>query len=247
MSVTGISRFVMAILAACHIGAAYSAVYCDWIGPDGGDFWDASNWKNGIVPNVSDRVGRFNANNAIPGTVVVTNAPGADFSYVYFSSGEWALKIVGACGFGGDYDNASIRVTGAGSKLTLKGCEITNTCFQAENGGQIVFDNCVTRGCLTHRRLNSAQDAPNAYVFKGGKHNFRTMYMRLYQKSVFDGGDFSLKNYSSMGLSSSISTASSSCTHSAQSQISLSSSKQQTSSHSSHVQTSFLQKYFVMK
>ena len=184
-------RFAILSVVSVLVFVSRAVTYCDWIGPDGGDFWDASNWKNGIVPNVSDRVGRFNANNAIPGTVVVTNAPGADFSYVYFSSGEWALKIVGACGFGGDYDNASIRVTGAGSKLTLKGCEITNTCFQAENGGQIVFDNCVTRGCLTHRRLNSAQDAPDAYVFKGGKHNFRTMYMRLYQKSVFDGGDFS--------------------------------------------------------
>ena len=202
MSITGISRFVIAILVVCHIATAYSAVYCDWIGADGGDFWDASNWRNGIVPNVSDRVGRFNTDNAIPGTVVMTNAPGSDFSYLYFSSGEWTLKVVGTSGFGGDYDNASMRVTGAGSKLTLKGCEITNTCFQAENGGQIVFDNCVTRGCLTHRRLNSAQTNPDAYVFRGGKHDFRTMYMRLYQKASFDGGDFtfgSIYGYDSYG------------------------------------------------
>ena len=80
-------RYAAIAALACRIGGAHAVTYCDWIGQDGGDFWDASNWKNGIVPNVSDRVGRFNANNAIPGTVVVTNAPGADFSYVYFSSG----------------------------------------------------------------------------------------------------------------------------------------------------------------
>ena len=35
MSITGISRFVIAILVVCHIATAYSAVYCDWIGSDG--------------------------------------------------------------------------------------------------------------------------------------------------------------------------------------------------------------------
>lgn len=182
-----------AVLSAVSMLAFISnaATYCDWKGADGGDFWDAKNWVNGIVPNTSDRVARFNAVNATPGTVVMTNAPGISLGYIYCSSGAWRFKLVGTHCFGGDYDNGGLRVTGAGTSVTIEGGTITNTCFVSENGGQLVFDNCVTRSCLTHRRLNSSQSAPDAYVFNGGKHNFSTMYMRLYQKAVFNGGDFS--------------------------------------------------------
>ena len=182
-----------AVLAVICVLAFLSraATYCDWKGVDGGDFWDSKNWVNGIVPNTSDRVARFNVANAVPGTVVITNSPGGSFGYIYCSSGGWRLKLVGTHCFGGDYDNGGLRVTGVGTSVTIEGGTITNTCFVSENGGQLVFDNCVTRSCLTHRRLNSSLSDPDAYVFNGGKHDFRTMYMRLYQKAVFNGGDFS--------------------------------------------------------
>lgn len=183
-------RFSVLSVVSVLAFVSRAVTYCDWKGSDGGDFWDAKNWVNGIVPNTSDRVARFNTANATPGTVVMTNAPGVSLGYIYCSSGAWRLKLVGTHCFGGDYDNGGLRVTGAGTSVTVEGGTVTNTCFAAEYGGQLIFDNCVTRSCLTHRRLNSSLSDPDAYVFNGGKHDFTTMYMRLYQKASFDGGDF---------------------------------------------------------
>ena len=121
---------------------------------------------------------------------MMTNAPGATFNYLSVDAGEWTLLLRGTRSFGGDYDNGGIRVS-SGAKLTIVGGVITNTCFQASGGGQIVFDNVVTRDCVTHRRQNGNVGDREAYVFNGGKYNFTTMYMRLYQRAVFDLGDFS--------------------------------------------------------
>ena len=186
-----------ALCAVCVVGVmtllpsvALATTYCRYKGPDGGDFWDAANWKYG-VPKTAGNVAQFSSEDGTPCTVVITNAPGAVFDYIYVTSGEWTLKVIGTHDFGGDWDNSKVRVA-SGAKLTIVGGMITNTCFGADLGGQIVFDNCVTKSCVTHRRLGSGGTAEDreAYVFNGGKHNFRTMYMRLYQRALFGSGDF---------------------------------------------------------
>lgn len=179
---------VLSFLAAISPLASNAATYTRYIGNDNGDFWSASNWNNGL-PSSSDYVARLDSGYATPCTITMTNAPGATFSYLLVDSGEWTLLLRGARSFGGDYDNGGIRVS-AGAKLTIVGGVITNTCFQASSGGQIVFDNVVTRDCVTHRRQDGNSGDREAYVFNGGKCNFRTMYMRLYQQASFGSGDF---------------------------------------------------------
>lgn len=167
--------------------AANAATYTRYIGSDKGDFWVASNWDNGL-PDSSGYIARLDSAYATPCAITMTNAPGAAFSYLSVEAGEWTLLLRGTRSFGGDWNNGGIRVS-SGAKLTIVGGVITNTCFQASSGGQIVFNNVVTRDCLTHRRQVGNVGDRDAYVFDGGSHDFTTMYMRLYQSASFTAGN----------------------------------------------------------
>ncbi|MBR4938248.1 MAG: hypothetical protein IKZ22_05195 [Kiritimatiellae bacterium] len=183
-----IGGLVLILSAYFAAFTANATIYTLYTGSEGGDFWSAANWKSGL-PVTTEYVARLSGSETTPCTIVMTNAPNAKFAYLHVESGDWTLRLPDTYSFGGDWDNGGVRVA-AGAKLTIIGGVITNTCFQASGGGQIVFNNVVTKGCLTHRRLNSEQGDREAYVFNGGVHDFATMYMRLYQRATFNAGDF---------------------------------------------------------
>lgn len=180
---------ILAIVASVVAFASQATVYTQYIGSDGGDFWSAANWKDG-VPSATGYVARLNSALAAPCSIVLTNAPGAKFDYLDVTSGEWTLRLKDEFCFGGNWDSGGIRV-GSNAKLTIVGGIITNTCFEVAGGGQIVFENVITKGCMSERRQDSSLGDREAFVFNGGIHDFSTMYCRLYQRAAFNAGDFS--------------------------------------------------------
>lgn len=49
--------FCMAIVAVTAVGSFGDVIH--WIGPDGGDWWDAANWSPATVPQSSEHLVRL--------------------------------------------------------------------------------------------------------------------------------------------------------------------------------------------
>ena len=133
---TGKLGVLLALVACLVPSISRATIYTQYKGSDGGDFWSAANWKDG-VPDEAGYVARLNSEIATPCAIVLTNAPGAKFDYLEVTSGEWTLRLPDTYSFGGDWTNCGVRVR-AGAKLVIAGGIITNTSFQASGGGQIV-------------------------------------------------------------------------------------------------------------
>ena len=185
--------------ALCSVGGLRAEII-HWIGPDGGDWWDAANWDQAKVPQSPGQTARFSMGYNDKGkTIIISDPQKLSIDQIDVTGdGEWTFLLKGSLVFDPEspyshYTNRTINVTGS-SKLVFVGGKLVNASYRVTTGtkgggeNSIVFSNSVNEAAFTHYRNGSDEDASDSFTIDGGVHRFRTWYPRLYDRMTVNAG-----------------------------------------------------------
>ena len=181
---------VAAVAGTVICGAAHAATYCYWVGPNGGEWSNAANWKNGRIPTGAGDVARLSTTEAPDcGTLIALDNPEAlTIDRIEALAGEWTIQLGGTLSLqGADKDHPTVQADNA-SVLTFDGGVLDGVCYRAAGTSQIRFHNCANRAGMNYRRSTIAEGTGYSGIIDSGVNAFRTWFARMYEKYKITGG-----------------------------------------------------------
>lgn len=188
------TNLVLAMLMGFSANASGS-VYTYWNGPECGDWWNASNWTQG-VPTGGDCVPRFSeAGYPNTGTTIaITNAAAIDCAFIHVMDGAWSFNLRGTLSLPSeDVKNTPTVLVDKTARLTINGGVLDNVAFRVSTGDEsqtasLSLENCRVKDSYSVWRGGVGESEEATYTLNGGVYSFTTWYPRLFDRMVIREG-----------------------------------------------------------
>lgn len=131
------TNLVLAMLMGFSANAS-GTVYTYWNGPECGDWWNASNWTQG-VPTGGDCVPRFSQAGYpnVGTTIAITNAAAIDCAFIHVMDGAWSFNLRGTLSLPSeDMKNTPTVLVDKTARLTISGGVLDNIAFRVSTGDE---------------------------------------------------------------------------------------------------------------